>query len=160
MAISIPSLHVTNNGAVKGSARIFIQSRKDGAHAGTFDIKIDVHFDSGVDEYPVLGTLVISTQLNDTSGPALNTFSATTVELVNSYGKYNPTIYITGRCKSTFQEFKGCRYWVLIANNKGSDAQGTPDIVGFAIVDRNGNRLAYGTGPVQLGDLEVTPAGV
>jgi hypothetical protein len=34
--------------------------------------------------------------------------------------------------------------------------QGTPDIVSFLIFDGAGKRMAYGTGPVVDGDLEVT----
>jgi hypothetical protein len=156
----IPSLHDASRGAVRGAAKVFIQSRQDLAHPGTFDIKIDVRFDPGVGDYPVLNTLVLTSQLSDTPGPPAVSFSATTVDLTNSYGKHNPTIYITGRCKVDFQEFKGCKYWVLIANNKPRDGQGTADIVGFAVMDRNGNRVAYGTGPVQAGDLDVIAPGV
>ncbi|MEJ7767777.1 MAG: hypothetical protein WKF89_08190 [Chitinophagaceae bacterium] len=160
MSISIPALHVTTKASVKGSARVFIESRKDATHPGTFDIKIDVRFDASLDDYPVLTSLIITSQMNDASGPALVTYTATTIELMNSYGKYNPTIFFTGRCRSSFQELKGCKYWVMIANNKPVGTQGTPDIVGFAITDRNGTRVAYGTGPVQSGDLDVAGVNV
>jgi hypothetical protein len=46
----------------------------------------------------------------------------------------------------------------MIANNKkAGDAEGTPDIVGFAIHDRTGTRIAYGTGPLKSGDFEIAP---
>jgi hypothetical protein len=47
----------------------------------------------------------------------------------------------------------------MVANNKKLNEPGTPDIVGFVIYDRNGNRVAYGTGPLD-GDIEVVPSGL
>jgi hypothetical protein len=46
----------------------------------------------------------------------------------------------------------------MIADNKRSEQRETPDIVGFAITDRKGNRVAYGTGPVVKGDIVVAPS--
>ncbi len=71
---------------------------------------------------------------------------------------------MTGRCNGDLSGVgaevpKGLRYWLMIADN-GRDAagrEGTPDIVGFAIHDRNGARVAYGTGPLKSGDFKVTP---
>jgi hypothetical protein len=88
---------------------------------------------------------------------------ATSIEQVNSFGKHTPTSVITGRCKVNLQEAGtaplGCRFWLLIANNKTSSQQGTADVVGFVIYDRNGNRVAYGTGPLE-GDIVVSPSGL
>jgi hypothetical protein len=54
---------------------------------------------------------------------------------------------------------KGCRYWLMIANNNTREnKKDTPDIAGFAITDRNGNRVAYGTGQMVNGDIHVDPA--
>jgi len=52
---------------------------------------------------------------------------------------------------------KGCRFWLMIANNKKANQDGTADIVGFAIHDNKGTRIAYGTGPVKSGDFEIDP---
>jgi hypothetical protein len=155
MSLSIPAFHVSDITKVKGSGDVFIQSRKDAVSSGVFTVQLDVQFDPAVHEYPV-GSLLIRADLSD---GAKGAFRATSIELINSYGKHNPTAYLTGRCADDIQpDAKGCRYWVAIANNRGANQpQGTPDVVGFAIHDRNGNRIAYGMGPVRSGDFEVMP---
>ena len=153
---SIPAFHVSDISKASGGGEIFIQSRKDAASAGTFKIKLDVHFDPAVDLYPG-GTVIITTNLSDS---AKGTFKSTSIELINSYGKHNPTIYLTGRCDDEVKpDVKGCRFWLMIANNKERNVAGTPDIVGFAIHDNNGNRIASGTGPLKgdTADITVTP---
>jgi hypothetical protein len=154
MSTSIPAFHVSGLSKAKGKGDVFIASRKDAASSGVFHIEIDVHFVAG-DNYPA-GTLLIKTDMND---GAKGVFIASTIELINSYGKVNPTIYLTGQCKAdaaAAAPLRGCRYWVMVANNT-RDNNGTPDIVGFCIHDRNGNRVAYGTGPLKTGDIEVAP---
>lgn len=156
MVTSIPALHVSDLSKVEGSGDVFINSRRDAVSSGIFVVKLAVHFDPAVDDYPA-GALQIKVDLSDS---AKGIFTATSVELINSYGKHNPTVYLTGRClaeaSAGIVQPKGCRYWLMIANNKNSATeQGTPDIVGFAIHDRNGNRIAYGTGPLKSGDFKV-----
>lgn len=155
MSTSIPAFHVSDPSKAKGTGDIFIQSRKDASSSGVFSVRLDVHFDPAVDAYPA-GTLFIKCDLNDGVKGA---FTASTFELINSYGKVTPTVYLTGQCKADAQtDAKGLRYWIMIANNKKSgDAQGTPDVVGFAVHDNKGNRIAYGTGPVKSGDFDVAP---
>ncbi|MBC7887548.1 MAG: hypothetical protein H7Z13_06640 [Ferruginibacter sp.] len=153
-ATSIPAFHVSGFTKAKGKGDVFIASRKDAVSSGIFRIEIDVHFDAAADNYPA-GTLSIKTDMSD---GAKGIFIASTIELINSYGKHNPTIYLTGQCRSDVAvtpPLRGCRYWVMVANNT-KDSNGTPDIVGFCIHDRNGNRIAYGTGPLK-GDIEVAP---
>lgn len=154
---SIPAFHVSNRSKAKGKGEIYIQSRDDAIHSGTFIVKLSVQFDPAANDYPT-GNLTIKTDLSDANN---GTFEATTIELINSYGKHNPTIYLTGQCKGDLQsdfQTKGFRYWMMIANNKSRSARkGTPDVVGFVIHDRNGVRIAYGTGPVKEGDFEVAP---
>lgn len=150
--MSIPAFHASDPSKAKGAGEIFIQSRKDVSSSGVFSVRLDVHFDPAVDLYPT-GSLLINVNLTD---GAKGVFRATSIELINSYGKHNPTVYLTGRCDDEIQpDAKGCRYWLMIANNKKANEQGTPDVVGFAIHDRNGNRIAYGTGPVRSGDFDV-----
>jgi len=152
--ISIPPFHESDKSLAKGEGEVFIQSRKDAVSAGTFDIALSVHFDPAVDLYPV-GTISIKVNMSDGSK---GIFRATTIDLINSYGKHNPTIFITGRCDNDAQPAeKGCYYWVEIANNNRPNEKGTPDIVGFAIHDRNGQRIAYGLGPLRSGDIDVQP---
>jgi len=153
MSTSIPALHVSTKSFAKGSGKVFIKSRQDAASSGAFTVKLTVQFDPAVDEYPI-GTIEFRVDLSD---GAKGSFSATSIELINSHGKHNPTVFITGRCKDDAQpDAKGCRYWLMIANNKRpNDHEGTADVVSFTIHDRNGNRVSYGTGPVVSGDFEV-----
>ena len=114
---------------------------------------------SAIDLYPS-GSLTIKVDLSDGVN---GTFTATSIELINSYGKHNPTVYLTGRCNGDAAAAgaavaKGLRYWLMIADNgRNSAHEGTPDVVGFAIHDRNGARVAYGTGPLKAGDFTVAP---
>ena len=154
MNTSIPAFHVSGSSKAKGKGDVFIASRKDAGSTGIFHIEISVHFDPAADDYPT-GTLTIKTDMSDS---VKGSFTASTIELINSYGQDNPTIYLTGRCKSdtlTRAPLHGCRYWVMIANNT-KDGKGTEDIAGFCIHDRNGNRMAYGTGALK-GNIEVAP---
>lgn len=152
--VSIPAFHVSDISKVKGQGEIFIQSRKDAVSSGVFSVELSVQFDPAVDEYPI-GNITIKADLSD---GAKGVFLASSIELINSYGKHNPTVFMTGRCRDDISpDAKGCRYWLEIANNKSATAQGTPDIVGFAVHDRLGNRIAYGCGPVRTGDFDVMP---
>ena len=45
----------------------------------------------------------------------------------------------------------------MVADNRQGTDQGTPDVVGFAIHDRTGARIAYGTGPMRSGNITVAP---
>ena len=154
MTTCVPAFHASDKSRARGDGEIFIQSRQDAASAGVFRVRLDVTFDPTVNDYPT-GNVVIRVDLSD---GAKGTFSSTSIELVNSHGKHNPTIYLTGRCSDAVQpDAKGCRYWLMVANNKTASQQATPDVVGFVIHDRNGDRIAYGTGPVRAGDFEVQP---
>ncbi|MEP7375756.1 MAG: hypothetical protein ABI675_20335 [Chitinophagaceae bacterium] len=151
---SIPAFHVSSRSRAEGKGIIFIQSRKDALSSGTFAVGISVHFNPATDDYPS-GSIRIKTDLSDSLKAS---FSSTSIELINSYGKHNPTIDLTGRCRSSAEKSpKGLRYWVMIADNRRGQ-EGTPDIVGFVIHDRQGNRVAYGTGPVRSGDIKVEPS--
>lgn len=158
-ALSIPAFHVSDISRVQGSGEIYIQSRDDAATTGTFRVDINVSFNPPLDEYPA-GVITMKVDLND---GARGTFSASSIELVNSYGTANPTIFMTGRCRDDITpDAKGCRYWLMIVNNRNLTTgavipAATPDIVGFAIHDNMGNRVAYGCGPVRVGDFNVSP---
>jgi len=153
MATSIPALHVSSKSKVKGGGIVFIFTRQDIANPGTFTVKLAVSFDPAINDYPV-GSIHIESRLSDGS---VGNFDSTTIELINSHGKHNPTVFISGQCKDSAQpDTKGCRYWLMIANNKTAPNQEkVADVVSFTIHDRNGNRVAYGTGPVREGDFEV-----
>ncbi len=159
MSASVPNLHVSSRSEVRGSARVLILSRKNPVHSGRFATKLDVTFDPASDRYPT-GSIQIKTDLTDS---AVATFSATSIELINSFGKHTPMVFLTGRCKVRLQEQaqlpEGCKYWLMIASNGGPDKTGTPDIVAFIITDRTGTRVAYGAGPVETGDINVFTTG-
>jgi hypothetical protein len=154
---SVPAFHVSDISKASGFGEVFIQSRKDAVSSGVFLVRLNVKFEPPVDNYPA-GPLTIEANLSDSIH---GLYTATSLELINSYGKHNPTVYITGRCdvKTVAENTpQGCRYWLMIANNKqGSDKEGTPDVVGFAVHDRTGTRVAYGTGPLKSGDFSITP---
>ncbi len=153
-SLSIPAFHISTKSFVKGSGQVYIQSRDDNSTSGTFAIEISAGFDPSIDLYPT-GQFTLKVDLSD---GVRGKFASTTIELINSYGKHNPTVSLTGQCKdSTRPDAQGCRYWIMIANNKGSNREGTPDIVAFAIHDRNGVRIAYGMGPLKIGDITVDP---
>lgn len=154
--VCIPAFHVSDISRVLGQGEVYIQSRDDAATTGTFRVEVNVTFNPAVDDYPT-GTVIIRADMSDS---ARGLFQATSIELVNSYGTVNPTIFMTGRCIDDINpDARGCRYWLMIANNRtpAGPAPGTPDIVGFAVHDRNGNRIAYGCGPVRAGDFNVLP---
>lgn len=154
MPISLPAFSVSDTSKVSGSGSVFIQSRQDAVRSGVFTVTLDVHFDPAVDPYPA-GNVIIRSDLSE---GLLGSFVATSVDQINSYGRHNPTVCLTGRCSNDIQpNVKGCRYWLMIANNKKNPVQaGIPDVLSFAVHDNNGNQVAYGTGPIRSGDFEIT----
>jgi len=160
MNIQIPNFHISDKSKVGGSGNVtLVPDRKDASHSGIFGVKVDVVFDPAVNDYPT-GSVRIDVDLTD----AFKGFAeATTIEQINTHGKHTPTAYLTGRCRVTLAEPnigapRGCRFWLLIANNKQSGEQGTPDVASFVVFDREGKRVAYGTGPLTApGNIEVSP---
>lgn len=155
MSLSIPAFHVSDQSKVNGTGDVFISTRKDAASSGVFVVRVSAQFIPGSDPYPV-GSLTIKVDLSD---GAKGMFTATSIELINSYGKHNPTLYMTGRCNGDGAGIpKGLRYWLMVVDNQtGGNGQGAVDVVGFAIHDNMGNRVAYGTGPLKSGALAVGP---
>jgi hypothetical protein len=159
MITSIPNLHASTVSRAKGSGKVIISRRKDTVNSGLFSFKLAVKFDSVIDNYPK-GSLEITTDLTDS---LKGVFTATSIEMINSFGKHNPSIFLTGRCDVKSSEQleipKGCKYWVILSGHKkANDNGGSPDIIGFEVHDRNGNLIAYGTGPVISGDIVVLPS--
>ena len=161
----IPTLQASNKTAAKGRATVFIQSRKDPAHAGTFTVSLDggVTFDPLTADYPTfVGHPKIIVDMVDS---VKGTVVLETVEQATTTGKYGATVYLSGRCKidpvdqpgQPTDPPKGCRYWLMIADNKGQDnnKDGTPDIISFLVFNKAGKRVAHGTGPVREGDIKV-----
>jgi hypothetical protein len=161
MTIQISSFHISDRSRIAGGGSVaLLPHRKDATHSGMFVVKLAVGFDPAVDDYPT-GNVRIEVNLSDSfKGSA----DSTLIEQVNSFGKHTPTSVITGRCKVALEEPGttplGCRFWLLIANNKKPNEQGAADVASFVVYDRNGNRIAYGTGPLVEGDIEVAPSGL
>lgn len=151
----IPTLQVCNQTVARGRGVVKIESRADSLHSGVFSVEIDLKCDPNGDGYPA-GTLKIS-DISMSDSSVQGTVLATAFEQVTTTGKHTPTLYLNGRCKA--EKVNGCRFWMLIADNKRNDAQGTPDIISFLVFDGAGKRVAYGTGPVIRGDVTVQPTG-
>src|SRR5437667_28171 len=95
------------------------------------------------------------TELSMSDSIAQGTIAAVSLEQVTSTGKHTPTVYINGRCRA--DHVIGCRFWLMIADNKKANDRGTPDVVSFLVFNSVGQRVAYGTGPVAEGDIQVAP---
>ena len=160
MNIQIANYHISDKSEITGSGKVsLVPHRQDAGHSGSFKATVKVAFDPAVNDYPA-GAVKIEVDLSDSF---TGTASSTTIEQVNTHGKHTPTAVITGRCKVTAaagQEFKGCRFWILVSDNKKATEQGAPDVVSFIVYDQKGKRIAYGTGPLASGDIDVTPSGL
>ena len=148
----IPNIFLNNKTRVEGSARIHIDAREGGT-GGNFDIWITAS--CAPPNYPA-GRVEMQIDMSDSS---ILYLKSTTVEALSSTGKHTPTAYIMGRCvvESQTGTFRGCHYWVTLADNRKGDEKMTPDIVGFLVLDGSGIRIAYGTGPVVEGDIDIPP---
>jgi hypothetical protein len=150
----IPTLQVCNATAARGEGGVKIASRADATHSGSFRVRLEVKCDPA-DGYPAGSLTIAGISMSDSI--VQGTITATSFEQMTSTGKHTPTLYVNGRCKA--EGARGCRYWLMIANNKKADAKGTPDVVSFLVFDGTGKRVAYGTGPLADGDLDVAPTG-
>lgn len=162
--VQIPSLQVCNKTAVQGEGGVEIVSRGGTAFSGTFTLRIRLRCPNP-SGYPD-GGFEMDIDMNDSAiqGP----LASISLEQVTTTGRRTPTVFLNGRCKAEQhfnlqgqqihpQAVKGCRFWMMIADNKKADEKRTHDVVSFLILDGQGNRMAYGTGPVLKGDFEVAP---
>jgi hypothetical protein len=148
----IPTLQVCNDTAAKGRASVKIAARADAQHQGTFDIAVELKCDASNPSYPA-GTVQI-TNLSMTDSVVQGGLASTLIEQLTSTGKHTPTLYASGRCRA--DGVIGCRFWLLIADNRQGDAKG-PDVVSFLVFNGVGQRVAYGTGPIVQGDIQIAP---
>ncbi|MBP6618673.1 MAG: hypothetical protein KA188_00380 [Leadbetterella sp.] len=150
---TIPAFQNSNKSRVSGAGEIYIRSRTQGGFGGTFKIEIDVKFDDVINEYPI-GRLSINTNLSDSQN---GIYKSENIEIITMHGKHNATAFLSGRINDELANFKGCKFWLMIANNsEGNPINQTPDVVSFTIVDNKGDVMAYGTGPVKSGDIKVS----
>lgn len=149
--VQIPTLQVCNQSKLGGKATVFIAARKDISHSGTFTVSGRIACSSP--GYPVGNLAITGISMSDSS--IQGTVTVTSLEQVTSTGKDTPTLYLNGRCKA--ERIEGCRFWMMVADNKNANEKVTPDIISFLVLDGKGNRMAYGTGPVMRGDMSVAP---
>lgn len=146
----IPTLQVCNNTKAVGTGTVKINSRADALHTGKFTVTIELTCDVN-SQYPVGGLKISDISMSDSI--VQGTMISTSFEQVTTTGKHTPTLFLNGRCKA--EGIQGCRYWLMIADNKNNVAAGTSDVVSFLVFDGTGKRVAYGTGPVVSGDIDV-----
>jgi hypothetical protein len=163
----IPTLQVCNltpNMSIKSTptAKVTILSRVDSVpHTGTFAVSVSMQCDAN--GYPT-GTLSIA-GISMSDSLVQGSITATTFEQLTSTGMATPTAYMTGRCTfpTAAGSLSGCHYWIVFADNKQLltpvPVQTTPGIVSSLVIDKSGERIAYGTGPVTAGNLDVTGTG-
>lgn len=152
--VSIPTLQVCNAGKVNGSANLYFSRRDDIDMAGTIDITVsNVSCDpQSSSPYPT-GTITMRFSLTESS---VSDVQVTLVEQMTTVGKHTPTTYMNGRCIANGGTVP-CHFWLMFADNKVLSIDTPGDVVGVLVVDRLGNRLAYGTGPIRTGDISITP---
>ena len=150
----IPTLQVCNETQVQGKAVVKIGSRVDVSHSGTFTITIEVKCNRESNNgYPAGTFQIVNLSMSDSI--VQGTIAAISLEQVTSTGKHTPTAYLNGRCRA--DKVIGCRFWLMLADNKKPNQSGTPDVVSFLVFNSAGQRVAYGTGPVVEGDIQVAP---
>jgi hypothetical protein len=153
----IPTLQVCNQTLVQGTGTVTIVPREDAAHTGSFTVQVNLQCNpSG---YPAGNLTISGLSMNDSI--VEGTVVATTFEQLTTTGSRTPTAYLNGRCSvdGPGTAIQGCRYWVMFANNGGGSTfgPGTPDVVSILIFNGFGQRIAYGTGPVVRGHINVAP---
>jgi hypothetical protein len=154
----IPTLQVCNvPSVVSGTGTVTIVARQAGGFTGSFTVQVDLGCNTTTG-YPS-GSLTISgISMNDST--IQGTVVATTIDQLTTTGKTTPTAYLNGRCTADTAPapIPGCRYWIMFAdNNNVAGTQGTHDVISFLIFNKNGQRVAYGTGPVVSGHITVAP---
>ncbi len=164
----IPTLQVCNLSAnmivnSNPAATVTILSRKDASHTGSFTVNVKLGCDAN--GYPS-GSLSI-TNISMTDSTIQGTITATSFDQLTSTGKDTPTAYANGRCSALTAaggpQVSGCRYWIMFADNVKPQTSlpaplpQTPDIISFLVFDKTGKRVAYGTGPVVKGNIDVSP---
>jgi hypothetical protein len=151
----IPTLQVCNVPTVlQGSATVSIVAR------GTFTVQVSSPLECDPNTLYPMGSLSIS-GISMSDSVIEGTCVSTLVERLTSTGWVTPTAYLSGRCSlvnSAGQMIQGYHYWMMIANNNGaSTAPETPEVISFLIFNNKGVRVAYGTGPVVTGHIDVKP---
>lgn len=151
--VQIPTVQGCNIGKAHGTANVYLSKRVDINHAGTIDITVsDVGCDPvGGDGHPT-GAITMRFSLSEST---ISDMQVTLIEQMTTTGKHTTTTYMNGRCLANGGTIP-CHFWLTLTDNKLPNLSGTPDVVGVLVLDKKGNPLAYGTGPVKSGDMSVT----
>ncbi|MDH5411750.1 MAG: hypothetical protein OEY16_10215 [Alphaproteobacteria bacterium] len=138
--------------ATADGATVKIDSRADSVSGGVFTLvfKITCNPTTG---YPT-GTVQIKVDMSDST--VKGEVISTALHQLAATGKHTPTAYASGWCKA--EGVVGCRFWLMVADNNAAGETRDRDIASFLILDANGHRMAYGTGPVISGKINVKPA--
>ncbi len=158
--VQIPTSQPCNNSEVNvANAEVFILCRQltsptnpSQNRTGVFTVNGAAKFNPATMSYPIMSTnFRINVSLTDsTSG----TFNCTTIEQLARWGKTNPTIWLSGHCQGPHLD--GCRYWLMIVGSiEGPDPR-LFKIISFIIFNKEGNPIAYGTGPVRRGNVRIS----
>ena len=151
--VMVPTLQVCNFGKANGTGNVFLSRRDDINSAGTIDITIaDVGCDpQSTSPYPT-GTITARFSLSDST---ISDMQSTLIEQMTTYGKHTPTTILNGRCTANGGTVPS-HFWLLVADNKVTSIDTPPDVISILVVDKMGNRLTHGTGPLKSGDISVT----
>lgn len=150
--VQIPTVQPCTIGKTSGSAHVFLSKRQDVNNAGTIDITLaDVGCDPFNGDGHPTGTITMRFSLSDSS---IADMQVTLIEQMTTVGKHTPTTYLSGRC--TANGGIPCHFWLMLSDNRIPQIPGTADVVGVLVLDKKGNPLTYGTGPVRTGDITVT----
>ncbi len=148
----IPAFLRSVSNRIKGDGKIFIPSRKDAVSSGMFDISLAIQFGRRAND-ELRGSILLKADLRNSLKA---TFTATSIELIHAHHNHEQAVYLTGSCNATTENPPdGLRYWVKVAyDHYKKDA---PECVGFVVHDKKGNRVAYGTGPLVSGSIQMNP---
>ena len=151
--VQIPTVQACNIGKAQGSANVYLSKRDDISTAGTIDITVsDVGCDPVSGDGHPTGHITMRFSLTDST---ISDMEVTLIEQMTVVGKHTPTTYMNGRCTANGGTIP-CHFWLTLTDNKAANLAGTADVVGVLVLDKKGNTLTYGTGPVKFGDVSVT----
>ncbi len=157
--LQIPPTLVANETLVKGGGTVFLQSRKDIQHKGTFEFTVEAAYNPQSDAY-ASGTVELKIDMSDTmlDGVVTVKVPAGGILQLTSVGKHSPNAFLYARCD--FANGKKGYVWMMFADNKPAGSAGTADVVQFVLFDTTGKRIAYACGPLKAGDVTVAPGGI
>jgi hypothetical protein len=157
----VPTLQVCNRTIVAGGVVVYVDARSDATHAGTFELKVEASCDPKASGNPGGSLSIKAINVTDSQVTGDIIASGANLEQITSTGQSTPTAYVNGKC--THQPppgtppISGCRFWLLIADNKQvPQHQKTPDVVSVLVFDAGGRTVFYATGPAVQGHIKVS----